>query len=65
MDKKMAYLFFKLEHAIALSRQMKDARLLILPGSHGDYLGEAVMTQIETGYPELSAKLILEYLSNP
>src|SRR5262245_50452085 len=46
------------EHAIELSRLIADARLLILPGGHGDYLGEAVMTQRDTRYPELTAGLI-------
>ena len=52
----------KPEHAIELTRLISGARLLILPGGHGDYLGEAVMTQGETGYPELTARLIEEFL---
>ena len=40
------------------------ARLLILPGGHGDYLGEAVMTQKPTRYPELTARLIDEFLDS-
>lgn len=50
------------EHAVELSRRIPDARLLILPGGHGDYLGEAVMTQQQTRYPELTARLIEEFL---
>ena len=38
------------------------ARLLVLPGGHGDYLGEAVMTQRQTRYPELTVHLIEEFL---
>ena len=52
----------KLEHAAELTRLIPGARLLILPGGHGDYLGEAVMTQAETRYPELTARLIEEFL---
>jgi pimeloyl-ACP methyl ester carboxylesterase len=52
----------KLEHAVELTRLIPDARLLVLPGGHGDYLGEAVMTQGETRYPELTARLIEEFL---
>ena len=52
----------KPEHAIELTRLISGARLLILPGGHGDYLGEAVMTQKDTGYPELAARLIEEFL---
>jgi pimeloyl-ACP methyl ester carboxylesterase len=50
------------EHAIELTRLISGARLLILPGGHGDYLGEAVMTQADTLYPELTARLIEEFL---
>lgn len=52
----------KPEHAIELTRLISGARLLILPGGHGDYLGEAVMTQKETHYPELTTRLIEEFL---
>lgn len=52
----------KVEHAVELSRLIPGARLLILPGGHGDYLGEAVMTQEDTRYPELTAALIEEFL---
>jgi hypothetical protein len=53
------------EHAIELTRLIPGARLLILPGGHGDYLGEAVATQKETPYPELTARLINEFLDSP
>ena len=52
----------KPEHALELTRLIPGARLLVLPGGHGDYLGEAVMTQAETRYPELTARLIEEFL---
>ncbi len=52
----------KLEHAVELTRLIAGARLLILPGGHGEYLGEAVVTQQETRYPELTARLIEEFL---
>ncbi len=54
----------KPEHAVELSRLISGARLLILPGGHGDYLGEAVMTQKPTRYPELTARLIEEFLES-
>jgi hypothetical protein len=60
-----------LEHAAAaqrrgveLTRLILGARLLILPGGHGDYLGEAVMTQKHTRSPELTARLIEEFLDS-
>jgi pimeloyl-ACP methyl ester carboxylesterase len=54
----------KPEHGIELTRLIPGARLLILPGGHGDYLGEAVMTQKDTGHPELTARLIEEFLDS-
>lgn len=33
------------EHALELTRLIPGARLLILPGGHADYLGEAVVTE--------------------
>jgi pimeloyl-ACP methyl ester carboxylesterase len=55
----------KLEHAGELTRLIPGARLLVLVGGHGDYMGEAVMTQRETRYPELTAGLIEEFLDAP
>jgi len=55
----------KPEHAIELTRLISGARLLILPGGHGDYLGEAVTAQEDTPHPELSARLIGEFLDSP
>ena len=52
----------RVEHALELTRQLPDARLLVLPGGHGDYLGEAVMTEEETRYPELTTGMIAEFL---
>jgi pimeloyl-ACP methyl ester carboxylesterase len=54
----------KPEHAIELTRLIAGARLLILPGGHGDYLGEAVVTQKDSRYPELTARLIEELLDS-
>lgn len=51
-----------LEHAIMLSRLISGARLLVVPGGHGDYLGEAVMTQGHTRYPALTAGWVCEFL---
>jgi pimeloyl-ACP methyl ester carboxylesterase len=52
----------KPDHAIELTKLIEGSRLLILPGGHGDYLGEAVMTQKETRYPALTAGLVAEFL---
>ena len=53
----------RLEHAVDLSRQIPDARLLVLPSGHGDYLGEIVAAPNATRYPELTAGLIEEFLA--
>ena len=50
------------EHALELTRLLPDARLLVVPGGHGDWLGEAVMTQGETRQPALTAGLIETFL---
>lgn len=54
----------RLEHALELARLIPGARLLILPGGHGDYLGEVVMMQKDSRYPELTARLIEEFLDS-
>ena len=53
------------EHAVRLQQQIPAARLLILPAGHGDYLGEAIMTQRESHYPDLTAALIEQFLDEP
>lgn len=55
----------KLEHAVELTRLISGARLLVLPGGHGDHLGEAVVTHAESRMPELTAQLIEEFLGAP
>ena len=52
----------KPEHAVELTHLISGARSPILPGGHGDYLGEIVMTQTNTRHPELTARLIEEFL---
>jgi pimeloyl-ACP methyl ester carboxylesterase len=52
-------------HGVELARLIPGARLLLLPGGHGDYIGELVMTQKETRQPELTAGLIEEFLDAP
>jgi pimeloyl-ACP methyl ester carboxylesterase len=52
----------RLEHATELTQVIPDARLLVLPAGHGDYLGEAVMTTRETRQPELTVGLIELFL---
>jgi pimeloyl-ACP methyl ester carboxylesterase len=53
------------EHAAELARLIPGARLLVLPGGHGDYLGEAVAAPADTRQPELTAQLIEQFLDDP
>ena len=55
----------RLEHALELSRVFPDARLLVLPSGHGDYLAEASSAPAETGYAEITARLVERFLSEP
>ena len=55
----------KPEHALALTRLIPNARLMILVGGHGDYLGEAIVTQRATRAPELTAGFVEEFLDGP
>jgi pimeloyl-ACP methyl ester carboxylesterase len=49
-------------HAVELSHLLPHARLLILPGGHGDYLGELLAAPRGDRYPELTAWLIEQFL---
>jgi hypothetical protein len=49
------------EHAVELTHLLPNARLLVLVGGHGDYLGEATLPQ-RARAPELTAGLVEEFL---
>jgi pimeloyl-ACP methyl ester carboxylesterase len=53
------------EHAVELSRVLPHARLAILPGQHGDYLGEILASPHNVRYAELTAWLIEQFLDGP
>lgn len=55
----------RVEHALELSRVFPGARLLVLPSGHGDYLAEASSAPAETGYAEITARLLERFLSEP
>jgi pimeloyl-ACP methyl ester carboxylesterase len=52
----------RLEHGIELSRLFPDARLLVLPGGHGDYLAEVSTAPMDTDYAESTARLVERFL---
>jgi pimeloyl-ACP methyl ester carboxylesterase len=51
------------EHALELSRLIVGARLLILPGTHGDYLGE-ITAPARPWAIEATARLVEEFLAD-
>jgi pimeloyl-ACP methyl ester carboxylesterase len=55
----------RLEHAIELSRLFPDARLLVLPSGHGDYLAEVSSAPADMDYAEITARLLERFLSEP
>ena len=52
------------EHAVELSRLLPQARLMILPGTHGQFLGETSTKQSALNYAELSARLVEAFLDD-
>jgi pimeloyl-ACP methyl ester carboxylesterase len=53
------------EHGAELARLIPGARLLVLPGGHGDYLGELVAAPVDTRQAELTARLVEQFLDDP
>jgi pimeloyl-ACP methyl ester carboxylesterase len=54
----------KTEHAVALSRLIPNARLLIVPGNHGSYLGELCTIVPGSKIPEMVVRVIDEFLDD-
>jgi pimeloyl-ACP methyl ester carboxylesterase len=50
------------EHAFELTKLIPGSRLLILPGGHGDYLGEVDATPEGSPWPALTAGLVNAFL---
>jgi pimeloyl-ACP methyl ester carboxylesterase len=55
----------QVKNSVELTQMIKGARLLVLPGGHGDFLGEVVMAKEENEMPKLTAGLISEFLGKP
>jgi len=53
------------EHAVEMCRLLPHARLAILPGTHGSYMGEAMAPDPNSKTPELFVTLLDEFLSGP
>jgi pimeloyl-ACP methyl ester carboxylesterase len=54
----------KPEHAVELTQLLPNARLLVLPGGHGEYMNEITLPQ-RARAPELTAGLVEEFLDAP
>lgn len=53
------------EHALAMTRLLPNARLAVLPGGHGDFIGEAMSPDPQSKTPALVANMIEEFLKSP
>jgi len=51
------------EHAALMSRLISNARLLIVPGTHGSFIGEACSAEEGSTMPELTVMMIKEFLA--
>jgi pimeloyl-ACP methyl ester carboxylesterase len=51
------------EHALELSRTLPHARLCILPGTHGSYLGEVMTPDVSDRTVGMFAALVTEFLA--
>lgn len=54
----------KPEHAVDLSRMIPNSRLVILPGAHGEFLGELLTAKPNSRAPEYTAGMIEEFLDS-
>lgn len=52
------------EHAVEMMRLMPNARLAILPGGHGVYIGEMIMAKEGSKLPEMTVAIIEEFLNS-
>jgi pimeloyl-ACP methyl ester carboxylesterase len=52
----------RVEHALELSRTLPHAKLAILPGGHGDYIGEVCAANKNSKLPALVTAMIDEFL---
>lgn len=50
------------EHAAAMARAIPDARLTVVPGNHGNYLGEIAASDGDTSLMRATVPLLLRFL---
>ena len=49
-------------HVLKMSQLIPDARLAVLPGTHGSFIGEICSADKGSGLPEMTAVLVKEFL---
>jgi hypothetical protein len=55
----------RLEHAVEMFRLLPHARLSMLPGIHGAYIGEVTSGMEHSKIPDLAVSIIEEFLNEP
>jgi pimeloyl-ACP methyl ester carboxylesterase len=53
------------EHAVEMMRLLPNGRLVIFPGRHGEFFGEAMYPDRDSKVPELFAAVVDEFLAAP
>jgi pimeloyl-ACP methyl ester carboxylesterase len=51
------------EHSVAMSKLIANSRLMILPGTHGEYIGVAESSKRDSKMPELNVEIINDFLN--
>ncbi len=55
----------QIKNSVELTKLIKGSRLLVLPGGHGDFLGEVVMSTTDNEMPKFTAGIVTEFLGQP
>ena len=50
------------EHAVKMSQIIPNAQLMILPGTHGSFIGEVCAAEEGSKMPEVTVTIIKEFL---
>jgi pimeloyl-ACP methyl ester carboxylesterase len=53
------------EHTVMMSQLIPNAQLMILPGTHGSFIGEVCSVEKGSKIPEMTAGIIKEFLNKP
>jgi pimeloyl-ACP methyl ester carboxylesterase len=53
----------RLEHTLDMMSLIPGSRLAVLPGTHGAYIGELSTPIVNTGLPEITVRLVNEFLN--